>query len=140
MFFKKKKKDRKIVDPVKPWRITKSCLEMILESSKDVFPKEFGGLLRVDSYDKHLITEIVMLPGTISGNTHAIFQMHMRPIDYSIIGTVHSHPSGSFYPSNADKEMFRKYGKVHIIVASPFSFESWSAYDYDGEKIKLEIF
>lgn len=135
-----KKDNKKKIYPKKNWRITKNCLEMILESSKDVFPKEFGGLLRADNVDKNLITEIVILPGTISGSTHAIFQMHMRPIDYSIVGTVHSHPSESYHPSNADKEMFRKYGKIHIIVASPFSMKSWNAYDYNGEKINVNIY
>lgn len=140
MFFKKNKTKIDKKSPEKPWRITKNCIDMILESSKDVFPNEFGGLLRVDSFDKHLITEIIILPGTISGNRHAIFQMHMRPIDYSIVGTVHSHPSESAYPSNADLEMFRKYGKIHIIAASPFIFNTWRAYDYNGNKRDIKIF
>ncbi|MEF8848623.1 MAG: Mov34/MPN/PAD-1 family protein [Candidatus Thermoplasmatota archaeon] len=125
--------------PKKPWRITKRCLDLILESSKDVYPNEFGGLLRVSSFDKTLIYEIVMLPGTVSGSTHAIFKMHMKPIDFSIIGTVHSHPSPSYHPSDADLHLFQKSGRIHIIVANPFNYDSWMAYNGNGEKIKVEI-
>jgi len=81
----------------------------------------------------------VLLPGTISGETHAIFQMHMRPVDFMVVGTVHSHPSGSWHPSEADLQLFRKYGKVHMIVAYPFTETSWMAYNAYGEKVSMEI-
>ena len=71
------------------WKIKRGTLELILESAKSTFPNEFGGLLRVDEDEKHTIKEIVILPGTISGDSHAIFRLHMLPIDFSIVGVVH---------------------------------------------------
>lgn len=134
IFFKKKEN---IV--FKKWKIKKNCLKLIFESAKSSYPNEFGALLRVDDEHRDTIAEIVLLPGTISGDAHAIFRMHMLPIDFSIVGTVHSHPSPYPFPSDADKNLFRKHGSVHIITAYPFDMSSWRAYNYAAEEIKLEI-
>jgi len=136
-FFHKNKNESKY----KPfqWNIKQDCLDIILESAKSIYPKEFGGLLRVDSKLKHTIIEVILLPGTISGGSQAIFQLHMLPIDFSIIGTVHSHPSGIPRPSSADLTLFDKYGKIHIIVASPYNEYSWKSYDYLGNEIDIKI-
>jgi len=122
------------------WRITRNCLDLIFESSKSNYPQEFGALLRVDRVDKHMIIEVVLLPGTISGDSHAIFHLHMLPVDYSVVGTVHSHPSSIARPSDADLDLFNHFGKVHIIVGvSPFGTVSWKAYDYKGQEVSMEI-
>lgn len=139
MGFLKRSKKEKYPLVEKKWKITSKCLNLILEASKSNYPKEFGGLLRVDNNLKDTITEIVILPGTVSGDSHAIFQLHMLPIDYSIVGTVHSHPSFSFHPSDADLHLFEKFGKVHIIVANPFNKYSWKAYDYMGNELEMGI-
>jgi len=135
LFFKKKKQKPTHID----WKIKKKCLDLIIESSKSTYPNEFGGLLRVDSEKKDTIIELVILPGTISGESHAIFKMHMLPIDFSIVGSVHSHPSPHPYPSEADLQLFRKTGKIHIIIAAPYDYSSWKAYDYNGNEINIEI-
>lgn len=135
-FFKKKVK---VERPRKQWKITKKCLELILECSKSNYPNEFGGLLRIDKKQKDVIHEIMILPGTVSGDSHAIFRMHMLPIDFTVVGTVHSHPSPSANPSDADLHLFRKHGKVHIIVAHPFNSTSWKAYDYNGNELEMKV-
>jgi proteasome lid subunit RPN8/RPN11 len=134
--FKHKKKIKK---PPKQWKIKKDCLDIILECAKSEYPKEFGGLLRVDTQLKNMIIEVILLPGTISGGSQALFKLHMLPIDFSIVGTVHSHPSGVPYPSQADLSLFDKYGQIHIIVASPFNEYSWKSYNYMGEEINVEV-
>ena len=136
MSFFKKKKPREIQ---RDWKIKRKCLELILESSKSTYPNEFGGLLRIDDEKKDTLAEIVILPGTVSGDSHAIFKLHMLPIDYSIVGTVHSHPGPSAKPSDADLQLFRKTGKIHIIVAMPFDDSSWKAYDYLGNVVDIEV-
>ena len=133
--FKKKKNSENQVQ----WKIKRGTLDFILESAKSTFPNEFGGLLRIDSDEKDTILEIVILPGTISGDSHAIFKLHMLPIDFSIVGTVHSHPSVSFHPSDADLLLFRRFGKVHIVVAYPFTNTSWKSYNYNGKEINMEV-
>ena len=121
------------------WKIKQECLDLIFECAKSIYPNEFGGLLRVDADEKYTIIELIVLPGSVSGESHAIFTLHMLPIDFSIVGTVHSHPSYSPRPSEADLHLFQKHGKVHIIVANPFTKSSWKAYDYNGEEIKMSI-
>lgn len=121
------------------WKIRRKCLDLIFECAKSNFPNEFGGLLRVDDDIKDVISELVILPGTISGDSHAIFKMHMLPIDFSIVGTVHSHPSPSANPSDADLHLFRKHGRIHIIAAKPFNKDSWKAYDHNGKEIEIKV-
>jgi len=121
------------------WKIKEKCLDLIMECSKSSHPNEFGGLLRVDIDKKDTIIELIMLPGTISGESHAIFKLHMLPIDFTIVGSVHSHPSPSAMPSDADLSLFRKHGKVHIIAAYPYNHNSWKAYDKNGDEIELSI-
>ena len=118
--------------------IERGCIDLIKESAKSVYPREFAGLLSVGD-DKSVISEVVLLPGTVSGESHAIFSMYMAPIDYSIVGTVHSHPSSYPVPSEADLHLFEKYGRVHIIIASPYDDSSWRAYTFRGEETELEV-
>lgn len=136
MGFFKKSEDSNVQSQ---WKIKRKCLDLILECAKDSYPNEFGGLLRVDTDEKHTIIEIVILPGTVSGDSHAIFKLHMLPIDFTIVGTVHSHPSISFHPSDADVLLFRKYGRIHIVAAYPFSDSSWQAYDHNGNELEIEV-
>ena len=125
--------------PQKQYKITRVCLSLIFESAKSVYPREFAGLLRVDDVQKDTIVELVLLPGTISGDTHAIFQMHMRPFDMSLVGTVHSHPSPSARASEADLSLFRKYGSIHIIAAYPYEESTWQGYDGQGNQIDITV-
>jgi len=118
--------------------IERECLDMIKESARSIHPREFAGLLSVGE-DKEIISEVVLLPGTISGSTHAIYRLTMAPVDHSIVGTVHSHPSPYPIPSEADINFFQKYGRVHIIIAMPYDDDSWRAYDFNGNRIDLEV-
>jgi proteasome lid subunit RPN8/RPN11 len=122
------------------WSIKQKCLDLIFASSKSNFPQEFGALLRVDRVNKNTIIEVVLLPGTISGDSHAIFHLHMLPVDFSVVGTVHSHPSSIARPSEADLDLFSHFGRIHIIVGvTPFGGVSWKAYDYTGHEVSIEI-
>jgi proteasome lid subunit RPN8/RPN11 len=125
--------------PPKPYwlqSIQRDALNLILESARSQHPNEFGALLRAQ---KGVVTEVVVLPGTVSGATHAIFQLNMLPIDFSIKGTVHSHPTPNPRPSNADLELFARFGTTHIIVAQPYTERSWRAYNARGEPISLGV-
>jgi proteasome lid subunit RPN8/RPN11 len=116
--------------------IKKKALQMILESAKSSYPNEFGALLRAEEGE---ISELILLPGTISGNSQAIFQLYMRPIDFSIVGSAHSHPSGNYSPSEADLDFFRRTGSVHVIVGYPYTMRTWAAYNVLGERIELKV-
>jgi proteasome lid subunit RPN8/RPN11 len=116
--------------------IKRETIQMILEASRETFPNEFGAILRAE---EGVITELMLLPGTLSGSRSAIFQLHMLPIDFTVVGTAHSHPSGSISPSGADVALFQKFGYIHIITGVPFDLDSWRAFDLYGEPIDLEV-
>lgn len=116
--------------------IKKRTLKMILEASKSSYPEEFGAFLRAE---KGVIRELILLPGTVTGERHASFKLYMLPIDFTIVGTVHSHPSGACYPSEADLLLFSKYGWVHIIACMPYDRSSWVAFNMRGEPKELQV-
>ena len=116
--------------------IRRDVLQLILESAKGSMPKEFGGVLR--AYDG-VITDVMVLPGTEQGARAALFKFYMLPVDHSVVGTVHSHPSGVYWPSGADLELFDRFGHVHIICGNPFGIEDWQAYDGRGRVRVLNI-
>lgn len=117
-------------------KIRRHVLDMIMEAGKSQMPNEFGAMMRAE---KGIIEELVLLPGTLGGETSAIFQMHMMPVDMSIIGTIHTHPSPIPYPSAADTALFERYGRVHIIAAVPFGPDDWRAFDHRSRLVKLEV-
>jgi len=118
------------------WLIKRNTLQMIMEASKDSYPREFGALLRAEG---NIIYEIALVPGTIQSERYTLFYMYNKPIDFSIVGSVHSHPSGVTLPSDEDLHMFSMTGSVHIIVGYPFNLENYSAYDRSGNRIQVDI-
>ena len=122
----------------KVWGINREALNLILEVSKESYPKEFIATLIAK---KGIIEEINLLPGTLSGNRMAIIHTHMQPPDItlSVVGIVHSHPSRDFRPSGADLHFFSKFGNTHIIVGVPYNIDSWQAYDVYGNLIDLKV-
>lgn len=106
------------------------------ESAKSTYPDEFLCMTReVDG----IITEMLMLPGTVFGDEHSFLNQWMSPIDFSIAGSAHSHPGYSNEPSDADKDFFSNMGGVHFITCQPYDRTSWKAYNSRGEEIELRI-
>jgi len=116
-------------------RIERGTLDFMLGASRSSHPKEFAGVLRAKG---DTITEVLLLPGTISSGRSAVLKLHMMPIDPTACGTVHSHPSSNASPSGEDLALFAKHGRVHIITAAPYNEHSWKAYNHRGEEISLE--
>ncbi|HPR98326.1 MAG TPA: Mov34/MPN/PAD-1 family protein [Methanomassiliicoccales archaeon] len=116
--------------------IDRALLEMINEAARDSLPNEFVAMLRAED---GIIQELLLLPGTLQGEDSATLMMHMMPIDYSVVGTVHSHPGYSNRPSREDLELFRRYGYVHIITCLPYDEGSWRAYDGQGRRMQLPV-
>lgn len=125
-------------------------MEFIVGACEDTHPNEFMALMRADSSkrlhvrdpikeDGRIITDILMIPGTKSGNAMASLREDMIPTNVGGIGTVHSHPSGSTRPSNEDLQTFSKKGKRHIIVGKPYTTESWQCYNSKGEPVELPV-
>jgi proteasome lid subunit RPN8/RPN11 len=116
--------------------IARKTLRMILGASRDMYPLEFGAVLRAE---EGTITELILVPGTVSGKRHAIFQLHTLPADFAVVGTVHSHPSGVYEPSDEDRALFNKFGGIHIIVGYPYQENTWAAWTNKGERALLKV-
>ncbi len=120
-----------------PTSISRRALTSALASARSAFPNEFGGVLRADP--PGVIGELLLLPGTTAGRRHANFRLYMLPADLTVVGTVHSHPSGALHPSEADLRLFRSWGQRHLILGSPFEPGSWRAYDGNGQETHLLV-
>lgn len=118
------------------WGIRRDVLELICAAAREQHPHEFGATLRAE---KGVVTEVVLTPGTIGGDRHTFINYHMLPIDATIVGTIHSHPGPYAIPSDADRQVFNAFGHTHIIIAEPYTFDTWIAYDQHGEAVELEI-
>ncbi len=130
----KKKEGKRPEYPIKG--IRHETLDTILEASKSSYPKEFAAVLRAENKE---ISEILLVPGTLSGEQSAIFRLHMLPVDFTVVGTAHSHPTRNYYPSGADLNLFGRFGFIHIIAAYPYDQNSWAAWDIQGNEIELKV-
>jgi len=131
MIFKKEKIERQIT-------LKKDTRDGILSYCKMNHPNE--GLLILKGKSKKgnvTIDGLVVPPFSESGPTFAGFPHSFLPFDFSYVGTVHSHPSGSAKPSVTDLHNF--FGLVSLIVKSPYEDEDIFAWDSNGDSIKLTI-
>lgn len=118
--------------------IDRQTLWGILSFAQDIHPNEVVLLLRGKrKKDAIFIEEFLFPPFASSGRGFAQFPPHMLPIDFSILGTAHSHPSGSAKPSTIDVNRF--YGRIMMIVAYPYREESVIVYNSKGESLPIII-
>jgi proteasome lid subunit RPN8/RPN11 len=113
-------------------------LEAMLELAWERHPREVVLLLR-GRYrgDRVEIDDFLLPPLAVSGMGFAEFPIHLLPIDFSILGTAHSHPSESLAPSPEDLNNF--YGLVMMIFAYPYSPSRSAVFNRRGERIPLRI-
>ncbi|MFQ6073613.1 MAG: Mov34/MPN/PAD-1 family protein [Candidatus Bathyarchaeia archaeon] len=119
--------------------VPKEMIQMILESAKSLHPKETIFLLRGKTRkDAITVSELVIPPSATYGRGFASLPLYMMPIDFSIVGTAHSHPSGSLALSVED--LNRALGKIMLLVAYPYEgAECVAVYNRGGEKLKLRV-
>ncbi len=120
-----------------PTAISRRALDSALASGRSAYPNEFGGVLRADP--PGVISDLLLVPGGTAGRRHANFHLYMLPADLTVVGTVHSHPSGALHPSAADLRLFRSWGRRHLILGAPFGPGSWRAYDGNGDETHLAV-
>jgi proteasome lid subunit RPN8/RPN11 len=113
-------------------------LDSMLSFARILHPREAILLLRGNIGRSEITLEEHLLPPFAStGRSFAQIPSHMLPIDFSIMGTLHSHPSGSPKPSPTDLNHI--YGRIMIIVAHPYTRDHVAVYDKRGETLPMEI-
>ncbi|MCD6408787.1 MAG: Mov34/MPN/PAD-1 family protein [Candidatus Verstraetearchaeota archaeon] len=120
-------------------RIKREVLEGLLEFSRRAHPRENIFLLRGKRRKGEVVIEEALIPPLAEyGETFTAIPLHMLPVDFSIIGTYHSHPSGIPVPSPEDLNNF--FGIVMLIAAYPYDSEYCVvAYNRKGVKLPLVV-
>ncbi len=131
MIFKSKKFNRQV-------SLKKETRDGILSYCKMNHPNEGILILRGKSKKGNIIIDgLVIPPFSDSGPTFAGFPESFLPIDFSYVGIVHSHPSGSAEPSITDLHNF--FGLVSMIVKSPYDDDDIFAWDSKGNPVPITI-
>ena len=119
--------------------IPSELLETILEGARQLYPRESFLLLRgKKSKDVIRVSDLVVAPFAVHGRGFASYSAHMLPMDFSVVGTVHSHPSGNIQPSYVD--LNHMMGRILMIVGYPFMDErNVAVYGSDGETLALNV-
>jgi proteasome lid subunit RPN8/RPN11 len=114
-------------------------LDSIFEGARHLYPKEVFLLLRGKKVkDRIRVTDLVVPPLAVYGYGFANLPFHMLPADFSIVGTVHSHPSGNVSPSSVDINHF--FGRILMIVGYPFTDrQNVAVYDSEGQVVPLQL-
>lgn len=116
--------------------IKKELLEGILALCREHHPREILGLLRVD---KGIVTEFILPPGALTSNVSGIFFPNRIPLDPSLEGTIHSHPSGNSNPSLQDLNDIFKKKRFHFIVGYPYNLSKIKCFDKNGNELNIKI-
>jgi proteasome lid subunit RPN8/RPN11 len=118
--------------------IDRQALEAMLHLAREQHPHEVIILLRGKvKRDEMWITEFLFPPFATSGRRFAESPSHMLPIDFTVIGTAHSHPSGELRPSTTDLNHF--YSRIMIILAYPYRESKVAAFNSRGELLPLVV-
>jgi proteasome lid subunit RPN8/RPN11 len=120
-------------------QLPREILDSIYAGAKTLYPRESFLLLRGKKRQGSIrVTDLVLAPFAVHGEGFAHFNPYMLPGDFSLVGTVHSHPSGDISPSHVDLNHF--FGRILMIVGYPFEGEDCVAvYDSNGDKLPLQI-
>ena len=119
--------------------IKKELLDMILEGAKRLHPKETIVLLRGKmNRDAVTVSDVLIPPLATYGKGFSSFPTYMLPMDFSIVGVAHSHPSGSLEPSVEDQNL--SMGRVMLIVGFPYrGKENVGVYSRKDGRLSLKV-
>jgi proteasome lid subunit RPN8/RPN11 len=116
----------------------RGVLEALLESARQLHPRETLLLLRGRRRGERVeVTEFLLPPFAQRGRGFVGFSPHDLPLDPSLVGTAHSHPSGDLTPSPTDLNRF--LGRVMVIVGFPYREEDVAVYDGRGRRVGLRV-
>jgi proteasome lid subunit RPN8/RPN11 len=120
-------------------QIPSNILDTIYAGAKELYPRESFLLLRGKKRKGNIIVnDLLLAPFAIHGEGEVHFNSYMFSGDFSLVGTVHSHPSGNITPSHVDMNYF--FGRVLLIVGPPFEGKNCiAAYDSNGDHVPIEV-
>ena len=119
--------------------ILREVLDSVLTYSKIHHPRESILLLRGEVKKMNVtVKEVIIPPSSIHGRGFTSFPLVHLPIDFSIVGTSHSHPSGVLRPSITD--LNHVFGRFLMIVGYPYNSERDIAiFNREGKALKFTV-
>lgn len=119
--------------------VERSVVDSILSYAQIFHPRESILLLKGKKDKNGLVVSDVQIPPLAKhGNSFSGFPLSRLPIDFSVLGVAHSHPSGALRPSVTDLNQF--YGKIMLITGYPYKTEQDMAiFDRNGQPIKFTV-
>jgi len=119
--------------------LKRSVVENLLSYARGSHPKESVLLLRGKTdRDEVFINDTIIPPFATHGERFSTFPLHTLPIDFSIVGVAHSHPSGVLAPSVND--LNQVYGRIMIIVAFPYQSErNIALFNREGKALMFKV-
>jgi proteasome lid subunit RPN8/RPN11 len=120
-------------------QVPSNILDAIYAGAKELYPRESFLLLRGKKHKGVIsITDLVLAPFAAHEESAVHFNPYMFAGDFSLVGTVHSHPSGNISPSDTDLNYF--FGRILMIVGYPYQGKGCiAAYDSNGDKVLIEV-
>ncbi len=118
-------------------KMTKELIDELLLGCKNAYPNEFFAMLSSDK--NNLVDSYVVVPLFYQTENSVSYRTDLLPLGFKVLGTIHSHPSGSNVPSYADLNSFVKSGQVHFIVKYPYKLEDIACYNAEGKRVNFEI-
>lgn len=119
--------------------VERSVVDSILSYAHIFHPRESILLLkgRIEK-TKIVVNDIQIPPLAIHGSRFSSFPLSRLPVDFSVVGVAHSHPSGALRPSNSDLIHF--YGRIMLITAYPYKSEqNMVILDRKGKQLKYVV-
>jgi proteasome lid subunit RPN8/RPN11 len=113
-------------------------LENICMFAKQTHPKEFVAIIGGKVKEKKLIIDNLFYQEFVSSHHSASFSSFL-PSAVHGVGTVHSHPSSNNKPSKADLFFFNKKAGVNFIIGYPYTKETMSCYDLNGNELIFSV-
>ncbi len=119
--------------------ISRDCLNTLLFIARSAHPNETFLLLRGEiRRGVVIVRELLFPPPTYTSSSSIAINPLRLPVDFSIIGVAHSHPSGALRPSITD--LTSKFGAILVIIAYPYDSELCvAAYEFSGKRLRLRI-
>ncbi len=119
--------------------VERTVVDSILSYAQMFHPRESILLLKGKIDKKKIaVTDVQIPPLATHGITFSGFPLSRLPIDFSVIGVAHSHPSGALRPSITDLNKF--YGRIMLITAYPYQSEqNIIILDRKGQPVKYSI-
>jgi proteasome lid subunit RPN8/RPN11 len=119
--------------------IRREDAELLLAMAREVHPNEVIALLHGERKGNSItINEISLPPMSTYGEGYSSFNPYALPIDLTIVGIAHSHPSGVGRPSLEDLNNF--IGYIMVILTYPYSrYADIHVFDGESKRVMLEV-